>query len=232
MIATNDSRRRLHPRMIDADWLVMRDLGEAVDRAAEAWSRPGLVAVDFGCGSAPYKSLFTARGCRYLAADLDGPVDINIDGNGRLLIDDGIADLLLSFQVLEHVRDLDTYLSEARRVLRPGGRMILSTHGVWLYHPHPEDYRRWTRVGLVQDIEARGFQVVQCAPIVGPLGWTTILRATAWRHALGQVPLIGNGVAALLCLAMNGRALIEEAVTPEAIRRDNACVYLTVSQRL
>ena len=45
---------------------------------------------------------------------------------------DQSADLALSFQVLEHVRDLQTYFSEARRVLRQDGSLLLSTHGTWL----------------------------------------------------------------------------------------------------
>jgi SAM-dependent methyltransferase len=143
---------------------------------------------------------------------------------------DASADIVVSFQVLEHVRDLDTYFAEARRVLRPGGALVLSTHGVWLYHPHPEDHRRWTREGLVGDIERFGFRVSDCAPVVGPLGWTLILRLTGYCYALRRIPLIGGFLAAGVALVMNARAFVEERVTPEWIVRDNACVYVTLSR--
>ncbi|MFW1494634.1 methyltransferase domain-containing protein, partial [Vibrio parahaemolyticus] len=79
---------------------------------------------------------------------------------------------VVSFQVLEHVRDVGCYLNEARRVLNTGGRLLLSTHGTWLYHPHPEDHRRWTRLGLIDELATYGFEVTDCVPVVGPLAWT------------------------------------------------------------
>lgn len=40
---------------------------------------------------------------------------------------DASFDVVLSFQVIEHVRDEAAYLAEARRVLRPGGHFIVAT---------------------------------------------------------------------------------------------------------
>ena len=226
---TNDPYRRLHPRIIDADWLVMRGMAREIDAIAKAIARQGDVAIDFGCGSMPYKPLFEAAGCRYLGADLDASADIAIDACGRMDAPDASADLVVSFQVLEHVRDLATYFAEARRVLKPGGRLVLSTHGVWLYHPHPEDHRRWTREGLIAEIKGHGFRVDQCAPVVGPLGWTTILRLTGFCYVLKRIPVVGPGLSFALAAVMNTRALIEDAITPKAIISDNACVYVTLS---
>jgi SAM-dependent methyltransferase len=227
---TNDPGRRLNPRMIDSDWLVMRGMAKAIGALAAKVARPGAVAIDFGCGTAPYRPYFVAAGCRYLGADFEGAPDIAIDAAGLLAAGDASADLLLSFQVLEHVRDLAVYFSEARRVLRPAGRMVLSTHGTWLYHPHPEDHRRWTRQGLVAEIEGHGFEVTDCIAVVGPLGWTTVLRLTCFCHVLRKIPLAGPPLAGALCLVMNLRALLEEAVTPAAVTADNACVYVTLSR--
>lgn len=43
----------------------------------------------------------------------------------------GTADLVVAFEVFEHLEDPEQFLQECRRVLRPGGRLILST-------PNPE----------------------------------------------------------------------------------------------
>jgi len=225
-----DPGRRLRPRFIDSDWLVMRDLSRAIQRVAAQIARPGSTAIDFGCGTMPYREIFAGLGCRYLGADFDGAPDIAIGADGALGVPDASADILLSFQVLEHVRDVGAYFSEARRVLRTDGRMLLSTHGTWLYHPHPEDHRRWTREGLAGEIENHGFELIDCVPIVGPLAWTTVLRLTCWSYALKKVPVLGAPAAWLTSIIMNARAIIEEAVTPAAIRRENACVYLTLSR--
>jgi SAM-dependent methyltransferase len=193
-------------------------------------ARPGLVALDFGCGDRPYQSLVEAQGVAYVGADMDGTPDITIAADGTLDAPDAGYDLLLSFQVLEHVRDLDRYFAEARRVLRPGGQMLLSTHGTWLYHPHPEDHRRWTREGLVAELSGRGFEVIECRPVVGPMAWTTIIRITGVAHFLRAIPGIGRGVAGFATLAANARARLEDAVTPASITADNACVYVTLSR--
>ena len=117
-----------------------------------------------------------------------------------------------------------------RVLLRPNGWMMLSTHGTWLYHPHPEDHRRWTREGLIGDITAHGFTVEQCIPIIGPLAWTTLVRLTCACYALRKVPLVGKPIGAILALVMNLRAKIEEAITPAWVTNDNACVYLVLAR--
>lgn len=225
-----DGRRRERPRPWDTDWLILRRLRDAIAGLVRKAARPGLVALDFGCGDRPYQRLVESHGIQYVGADLDGTPDITIAGDGTLDAPAAEYDLLLSFQVLEHVRDLDTYFAEARRVLRPGGQMLLSTHGTWLYHPHPGDYRRWTREGLLQEISSHGFEVIECRPVVGPLAWTTIIRITAIAHFLRAIPGIGRVVADAATLAANARARLEDAVTPASITADNACVYVTLSR--
>jgi len=230
MHTTADRLRRLNPRLFDTDWLVLRDLRRAIASLAPDVARQGAVALDYGCGSRPYEAIFTSAGVRYLGADLDGHGDLAIDAAGRLQAADASADLVLSFQVLEHVRDLGTYFGEAKRVLRPNGWLMLSTHGTWLFHPHPEDHRRWTRPGLIAEIAGHGFEVVECIAVVGPLAWTTIMRLTCACYALRKIPLIGRAIGSLLSIVMNTRAWIEDVITPEWVRNDNACVYLVLAR--
>ncbi len=144
---------------------------------------------------------------------------------------DGCADGLVSFQVLEHVWDLDWYLGECRRLLKPGGWLLLSTHGTWLYHPHPTDFRRWTRDGLIRELTIRGFTVKEARPVVGPLAWTTQFRLFGLRHVFLKVPVLGWLLFWPILLLMNVRMWLEDAVTPASIRDDNASVYITLSHR-
>jgi SAM-dependent methyltransferase len=227
----SEQARRRSPRPLDADWLVLRDLKTAIASLLAPIARKGGVALDFGCGSKPYEQLFTTAGMRYVGADFGNKAELGIDHAGRLQAADRSSDLVVSFQVLEHVRDLGLYLSEAHRVLRAEGALMLSTHGTWLYHPHPEDHRRWTRGGLIAELSNYGFEVVECIPIVGPLAWTTIIRLTCAKFALDKIPLLGPLLGDLLALLMNLRAMIEDAITPDWVKRENACVYLVLARR-
>ena len=226
-----EQQRRLQPRLWDTDWLVLRGMRAAIEHLADRVARPGKVALDYGCGAMPYADLFTARGVTYHGADLGSARDVKIRADGTLATPDACADLVVSFQVLEHVRDIDTYLREASRVLRDDGLLLLSTHGTWLYHPHPEDHRRWTRQGLIAELELRGFEVTDCIAVVGPLAWTTMVRLTCAAVALRRLPLIGHALANAIAVVMNLKAVAEDWVTPAWVTKDNACVYVTLSRR-
>jgi len=175
----------------------------------------------------PYRAMVERQGATYLSADLDGDAALTISDAGILPLPDASVETVLSVQVLEHVRDLDRYLGEAARVLSDGGTLLLSTHGTWLYHPHPEDHRRWTRTGLVADIEARGFTVETVEAIAGPLATTTLIRLAGFAFFLRRLPIAGRLLAGMLCVVMNLRAWLEDRVTPAALTRDNGCVYVT-----
>ncbi len=228
-----DGARRLEPRpWRDADWLVMKQLRSAVEQALSgpAGVKAGHRILDLGCGDRPYRSLVTARGADYVACDIDGDVDVRITPGAPVPLPSASADGIVSFQVLEHVWDLDWYLGECARLLKPGGWLLLSTHGTWLYHPHPTDFRRWTRDGLGGELAARGLEVQHVEAVVGPLAWTTVFRLIGIREALRRVPVAGPLMLAPTALLMNARAALEDWMTPTALRDANACVYVTVSR--
>jgi SAM-dependent methyltransferase len=108
----------------------------------------GLRVLDVGCGDRPYEPLFAAATevvgfdvPANRAADLHGSID-------AIPVEPASFDVVLCLQVLEHVPDPAAAVRELRRVLRPGGRVLASTHGVYPFHPNPDDLWRWTHTGL------------------------------------------------------------------------------------
>jgi SAM-dependent methyltransferase len=225
--------RRSAPRLWDADWHVLRALGAALRAAlADPELRPaGARVLDFGCGTRPYEAWFAQAGALYQGADIEGPNEVRIDHEGRLDARDAQFDIVASFQVLEHVWDVGQYLREAWRVLRADGRLLLSTHGAWPYHPHPGDFRRWTAEGLRREVSAHGFELVHLWPVVGPLAWTTVFRNLGLSRFLRGIPGAGAPLAAACAIALNCRAWLEDRLTPASITADNACVYLALFRR-
>ena len=224
---------RASPSVWQPDWLVLREMARVL-RGVLADPALGLRnahVLDFGCGTRPYESWFAAAGARYRGADIDAAHEVRIRDDGTLDCVDGEYDLVASFQVLEHIWDLGAYLGEARRVLRPQGWLLLSTHGSWLYHPHPHDYRRWTAEGLQREVESRGFRLVRMEPVVGPLAWTTIFRSLGVAHVLKPLPLVGPLAAAAAAVLLNARAWLEDRITPRAITAVNACTYIALFRR-
>jgi SAM-dependent methyltransferase len=225
--------RRARPRIWDLDWHVLRRQRQAIRGLLEspALKLRGASVLDFGCGTRPYEPWFTAAGARYRGADIDGAPDVAVREDGSLPAPDATYDVVASFQVLEHVWDVGTYLRESHRVLKPEGRLLLSTHGSWFYHPHPGDYRRWTAEGLRREVEAHGFKLLEMRPVVGPLAWTSILRSFGVAYAVRRIPILGNAIAALAAVVYNARAWCEDSVTPAHITADNACVYVALFKR-
>lgn len=164
-------RHRIEPHQGDPHYLPLSDLRLALDGVAGAAT--GRV-LDYGCGASPYRELFP--GVEYRRADFleTGDLDYTIDAMGRVPAPDGGFDLVLSTQVAEHLPDASVHWQEAHRLLRPGGRFILSTHGTFPDHGCPYDFRRWTADGLKRDIEKAGFRVDSVAKL------TTNLRAVAF----------------------------------------------------
>lgn len=124
--------------------------------------------LDYGCANSPYRHLFT--GCRrYLAADIGGnsQAEIQLTPEGTVPLPDRSFDLVLSTQVLEHVPDPALYLSECRRVLKPGGHVVITTHGIMYYHRDPEDYWRWTSDGLALLLTAADLRIDRQLGVMG-----------------------------------------------------------------
>jgi SAM-dependent methyltransferase len=124
--------------------------------------------LDYGCAQHPYRNLFHPS-VDYVGADLAGnpEADVKLNGDGSVPLPDGDFDLVLSTQVLEHVVDPDMYVSECQRLLKPGGILVITTHGLMHYHPDPEDYWRWTSPGLRRLLSGAGLSSIEMSGILG-----------------------------------------------------------------
>ncbi|HKB37770.1 MAG TPA: class I SAM-dependent methyltransferase [Gemmataceae bacterium] len=227
--------RRLRPALWEYNYYLMTLLRQAFEEQIRKHLEPGKPArvIDFGCGTRPYEVLFQGR-AQYVGVDLaDNPkADVHATPGQPVPLPDGAADMVVSTQVLEHVVDVDGYLAESARLLKPGGVLLLSTHGFWTYHPYPTDVRRWTCQGLKMDIEKHGFRVESMCGCLGPLAYTTQLRLQLLRGALYQVGRVAYPLIGACSVMAQVLMMLEDAITPKEIGQQNSAIYVVAARKL
>jgi len=165
--------------------------------------------LDVGCGEGWFASELAVAGARVLGLDVaeeplrrargrDPQLDLRLmDPDDSWPVEDARYDVVWAGETLEHVADTAGWLSEARRALIPGGRLLLSTpdHGrlalLWLacsrrayaahFDPLSDHLRFYTRPGLVRLLGEFGFQGISVRGVGGLPGARRVLLARAVR---------------------------------------------------
>lgn len=120
-----------------------------------------------------------------------------MDADGPWPVDDASVDVVWAGETIEHVADTAGWLSEARRVLVPGGRLLLSTpdHGrllaLWWalsrrafeaqFDPLGDHLHHYTRASLARLLRELGFRDVSVHAVAGAPGTRRLLLARAVR---------------------------------------------------
>jgi SAM-dependent methyltransferase len=92
----------------------------------------------------------------------------------RLPFADSSLDLVMAFDLLEHLHDDDSAVAEVRRVLKPTGTYLVAVPAdpkLWSSHDEAVDHvRRYTREGLLALLDRGGFDVTDVR------SWNVLLR--------------------------------------------------------
>jgi SAM-dependent methyltransferase len=123
--------------------------------------------VDVGCGWSQYRP-FLISATRYTGVDVERGMAAVVLGSAMSLpLRTASADCVMATEVLEHLPSPCTALAEAKRVLRPGGRLYVTAPMSWGLHQLPHDYYRFTHLGLAHMLRSSGFRVDLVEPIGG-----------------------------------------------------------------
>jgi SAM-dependent methyltransferase len=146
--------------------------GEGIGRVlmnleiARAIHLSGLVLDVGGRGNPSYRDLFgQSDALRFVVIDLAADPTVDVSGSITALpLITASFDTVLCFNVLEHVYDFETALSEMRRVLKPGGTLYGRVPFLLGVHADPSDHWRFTAETLGRLLKATGFQEVEVTP--------------------------------------------------------------------
>ena len=152
------------------NWLANHKIVAALERVL-AHARGELL--DVGCGSKPFAPLFAGRVRRYWGTDLAGSrylgearPDAFATAEAQPFRDETF-DTVLGLSMLTYLPEPLRMLTEARRVLKPGGALILEFTQMVPLHDEPHDYFRFTRYGAEWLLRQAGFEPVALVPVGG-----------------------------------------------------------------
>ena len=149
----------------------------------------GEIVLDIGCGAGEFSAALLAAGAAPIAVDIAGEalrrarervpgLDARLWRPGEALpVEDASVDAAWAGEVIEHVADVAPWLSEVRRVLRPGGTLLLTTpdHGPGTllalalsprrfaahFEPRSDHVRFFSRRTLRELLDDLGFDVAE-----------------------------------------------------------------------
>jgi SAM-dependent methyltransferase len=155
---------------------------------------PGERVLDLGCGAGRFVAALRDAGADPVGVEIAeaalARARRNVPGadfrlvapDGSLPLGHGEVDVVWCLEVLEHVPDTIALLTEARRVLKRGGRLLVTVpdHGRLKrtllalahydshYDPLGQHVRFYTRRSLTRALHATGFEHVDVRPLGGP----------------------------------------------------------------
>jgi SAM-dependent methyltransferase len=139
--------------------------------------------LDIGCGKMHFKKIIESspKVKEYIGLDLEpgkfnysSKADIYWDGVTMPIPDNSIDSSIL-FEVIEHCENPNIVISEAYRVLKPGGTILFSSPFLYQLHGIPNDHQRFTPFGLESAMKRNGFKDIKIIP------------SGSWDASLGQM---------------------------------------------
>jgi len=157
-----EGRERLYPSLTNPSWLLLRRRREIFQKWLARLNGRELDVLDVGGRIQPYRPLLEGRTRRYVAIDLRRTPLVNAVARGEQIpLAAGQFDLVICTQVLEYVPEPAAAIAEIYRVLKPGGRILLSVPAVF---PRDSDHDSWRFLPQSLRILLDSFHDVEIVP--------------------------------------------------------------------
>ncbi|MBI3881377.1 MAG: class I SAM-dependent methyltransferase [Verrucomicrobia bacterium] len=129
----------------------------------------GARVLDAGAGTRPYAEYFSRQ--KYESCDMPGGFYKQQHDFECFLHaipqPDNSYDAIINTQVLEHVPDPLAVMRELNRVLKPGGRLLLTVPFTAPLHAEPWNFFQFTHYGIAELARQSNFEVAACEKMGG-----------------------------------------------------------------
>lgn len=124
--------------------------------------------LDIGCSTSGYAQYFPNR----VGLDIVKKEGVDIVGDAHQLpFPDETFENILCTEVLEHLHTPQRAVDEMWRVLKVGGKLILTTRFLYPIHDAPHDYFRYTKYGLSHLLSKWGnVEIIEETDTMGTFG--------------------------------------------------------------
>jgi SAM-dependent methyltransferase len=151
--------------------------------------------LDAGSGRGAWKDIVRRSGAEYHSAE---PAPRNnhsptwrADICNMPQVPSDTYDAVICHQVLEHVTHPSAAMAEMRRVLKPGGAMVVSVPHLSRRHELPNDFFRFTPEGMAALARQAGLEVTELRTYGGPLSFLHHQASMLFPGIVSGIPLLG-----------------------------------------
>lgn len=161
------------------------------EKYASEYFLPGMRVLEIGPDKFPstYQTMLMDRSLGWDTLDIydDNRLTYRATSEYSFPIPDNTYDVVLSAQVIEHVRKIWVWMKELARICKPGGLVITINPVSWPYHEGPIDCWRAYPEGMRALYEDASLDVLMSK-------WESLEARGYWNHVGGRSPELQPGL--------------------------------------
>jgi SAM-dependent methyltransferase len=204
-------KKQYTTRIHQGDYFVVKYLQLFIKRQLNQLIAPGCLVGDIGCGEQPLRELIEALGGIYTGIDIEQNSQNTVQVIASITnvpLPDSHFDVILCTEVLEHVSDTDAAFCELARLLKPGGKMVVTVPFAYPLHEEPYDFVRLTPYQIRECARNTRLEIVELEVSGNELEVMATVWSNMWDRMIvnskpGVARRIRGAVYRLMYLAVN-----------------------------
>ena len=172
-----DAVKSVNPK----NWTVWRKYNyEYIEKKLQNVNKSALL-FDIGAGTQPFAELLGHFNTYTVDFNPYKGIDVVTDLNNPLPVRDSVVDIVVMSNLIEHIPEPLALLKESKRILKPGGTLILTVPFLIKIHQEPYDFFRYTEFMLQRLFNHSGFQNIEITKIGNLLDIFPALSNATWK---------------------------------------------------